>query len=225
LAALPRNMRERITDEATTVDMVFGDILVEPGHTQRGIYFPQTGFVSLVARVKGHPPLEMGLIGTEGLLGATLALGVDTAPLGAVVQGSGTALCLATSRFKRCVQDSPALEKLLHRYLYVVMAQLAQSAACARFHEVSPRLARWLLMTQDRTEGSQLHLTHQFLADMLGVRRSAVTIAAGQFQDRGLIKYTRGDITVLDRKGLEAASCECYASTRRDYAGMMGAEE
>lgn len=222
---MPRNIRDRITDEASTVDLVFGDVLVEPGQPHRSVYFPQTGFVSLVARVTGHPPLEMGLIGAEGLLGATLVLGVDDAPMGAVVQGSGTALCLGASRFRRCVQDSPSLEKLLHRYLFVVMAQLAQSAACARFHEVSPRLARWLLMTQDRTQGSQLRLTHQFLADMLGVRRSAVTIAAGHFQDLGLIEYTRGDITVLDRIGLEAASCECYRATRREYYEMMGARE
>lgn len=222
ISRLPRTERERILGECTQVDLAFGDTLVEPGQMHGAAWFPLTGFVSLVALVKGHPPLEMGLIGSEGMLGATLVLGVDTVPLGGVVQGAGTALRIGLRPFRRCLKDSPALQRSLQRYLYVVMAQLAQSAACTRFHEVNQRLARWLLMTHDRTGGDQLHLTHQFLADMLGVRRSAVTIAAGHLQDRGVIHYHRGEIDVLDRRALEAASCECYAAVVEDYDQLLG---
>ncbi len=222
ISRLPRAERERFLGECTQVDLAFGDTLVEPGQTHGAAWFPVSGFVSLVALVKGHPPLEMGLIGSEGMLGATLVLGVDTVPLGGVVQGAGSALRIGLRPFRRCLKDSPALQRSLQRYLYVVMAQLAQSAACTRFHEVNQRLARWLLMTHDRTGGEPLHLTHQFLADMLGVRRSAVTIAAGHLQDRGVIHYHRGEIDVLDRRALEAASCECYAAVVEDYDQLLG---
>lgn len=222
LAHLPRTQRERILGECAMVDLEFGQSLVEPGEAHGAVWFPLTGFVSLVAKVRGHEPLEMGLIGSEGMLGATLVLGVDNVPLGGVVQGAGTALRIGLRPFKRCLKQSPALQRLLQRYLYVVMAQLAQSAVCTRFHGVNQRLARWLLMTHDRTQGYQLHLTHQYLADMLGVRRSAVTIAAGRLQDRGIINYHRGEIEVLDRKGLEAQSCECYAEVIDDYDALLG---
>ena len=222
LARLPRTERERLLAECTEVELTFGETLVEPGQTHAAVWFPLTGFVSLVALTKGNPPLEMGLIGSEGMLGATLVLGVDRVPLGGVVQGAGSALRMGLRPFKRCLKNSPALQRSLQRYLYVVLAQLAQSAACTRFHEVNQRLARWLLMTHDRTQGDQLHLTHQFLADMLGVRRSAVTIAAGLLQQRGVIQYSRGEILVLDRPALEAQSCECYAEVIVDYEELLG---
>lgn len=222
LSRLPRTELDRLLGESTLVDLSFGEVLVEPGRMHGAAWFPLTGFVSLVAQVKGHEPLEMGLIGNEGMLGATLVLGVDTVPLGGVVQGAGTALRIGLRPFKRCLRDSPVLQRELQRYLYVVLAQLAQSAVCTRFHEVSQRLARWLLMTHDRTRGDQLHLTHQFLADMLGVRRSAVTIAAGHLQERGIIHYNRGEIDVLDRAALEAQSCECYAEVVGDYDELLG---
>lgn len=223
LAALPRKERERFANEATLVDIAFGEVLVETGHKHANVWFPVTGFVSLVALVKDHPPLEMGLIGSEGMLGATVLLGVDTVPLGGVVLGAGTAIRLGLRPFRRCLQDSPSLQRSLQRYLYVILAQLAQSAACTRFHEVNRRLPRWLLMTHDRTVGDELQLTHQFLADMLGVRRSAVTIAAGRLQEQGVINYHhRGKIHVLDRAALEAASCECYAEVVGDYDELLG---
>lgn len=221
LARLPRTERERILGECTEVQLAFGDTLAERDQTHAAAWFPLTGFISLVARVEGHAPLEMGLIGNEGMLGSTLVLGVDTVPLDAVVQGAGSALRIGLRPFKRCLNDCPALQRSLQRYLYVVLAQLAQSAVCTRFHEVHQRLSRWLLMTHDRTVGDQLHLTHQFLADMLGVRRSAVTIAAGHLQELGLIHYQRGEIEVLDRKGLEAQSCACYAAVVDDYDEML----
>jgi hypothetical protein len=174
-----------------------------------------------VARIGRHPPLEIALIGNEGMLGATLVLGVNGAGLQGIVQGAGTAWRMPAPRFRRALRESPALRGVVRRYLYVVLAQLSHSTACARFHEAEARLARWLLMTLDRAHGDRFHLTHQYLADMLGVRRSAVTIAAGALQRRNLIRYVRGNIQVVDRQGLEAASCECYGAGIGDYERMF----
>jgi hypothetical protein len=156
------------------------------------------------------------------MLGVTLVLGVTAAPLRGVVQGEGDALRLSASALHAELRRSPSLTKTLNGYLYVLMAQLTQTAGCTRFHEIDARLSRWLLMTHDRAHADHFHLTHQFLADMLGVQRSAVTIAAGSLQERGLIRYTRGEITILDRKGLEGTACECYAAVVNDYARMFG---
>ncbi len=221
IGSLPRKERDRILERCEPVDLVFGTVLCEPGQLFRRVYFPLTGFISLVVEMGGHKPLEMGLIGNEGMLGVTLALGVSTAPHRGVVQGSGTALRMSAPQLRGALRDSPALLRTLNRYLYVLMAQLSQTAACTRFHVVEARLARWLLMTHDRAHADYFHLTHQFLADMLGVQRSAVTIAAGALQHRKLVHYTRGKITVLDRKGLEAASCECYKAVVEDYANLF----
>lgn len=208
--ALPRKQRSTILQQCEAVALVFGTTLCEPGDAYRHVYFPLSGFISLVGAVGDHPPLELGLIGDEGMLGATLVLGIDTVPLRGVVQGSGNALRMSTAQFRNQLRDSAILLRVLNRYLYVLIGQLSQGAACTRFHEVEPRLARWLLMTHDRSRTNHLLLSHAFLADMLGVRRSAVTIAAGALQRRNLIRYSRGSINILDRKGLEGASCECY---------------
>jgi len=221
IAALPPKIQERILERSETVALEFGVILCEPEQPIEHVFFPTRGFISLVAVVGKHPPLEMGLIGSEGMLGVTLALGVSAAPLRGVVQGPGEALRMSTTAFRVELARSVPLTRSSHRYLYVLMAQLTQTAACTRFHEVDKRLVRWLLMTHDRAEGDQFHLTHQFLADMLGVQRSAVTIAAGLLQKRKLIRYTRGEIHILDRRGLEASSCECYTAVRQDYASSM----
>lgn len=217
IEVLSPKAKARMLERLEKVDLVFGDILCEAEAAFRHIYFPLSGFVSLVATVGAHPPLEMGLIGNEGMLGATLILAVPTAPLRGVVQGSGTALRMTAQDLRGELKASPSLVRTLQRYLYVLSAQLAQTASCTRFHEIEARLARWLLMTHDRAQGDHFHLTHQFLANMLGVQRSAVTIAAGGLQERGLIRYTRGDIRIMDREGLEARACECYAAVVRDY--------
>lgn len=222
IEGLPRKDRDRILQQCEPVELLFGDILCEPDQHFRHAHFPLTGFISLVATVGGHQPLELGLIGSEGMLGVTLALGVKTAPLRGVVQGSGSALRLSALQLGRELRASPILVRTLDRYLYVLMAQLSQSAACDRFHEVEARLARWLLMTHDRAHTDQLQLTHSFLADMLGVQRSAVTIAAGALQKRKIIRYSRGGIRIIDRGGLEAASCECYEAALLDYSRFFG---
>lgn len=214
---LPSNARNRIRKLCKPVDLTFGATLCEPDQQLPFVYFPLTGFISLVIAVGNHPPLEIGLVGNEGMLGATLVLGVNTARLRGVVQGSGTALRMKATQFRRELRSSPPLRNALKRYVFVLLAQLSQTTACTRFHEIKPRLARWLLMTHDRAQADSFHLTHKYLADMLGVQRSAVTIAAGELQRKSLIRYTRGDITILDRRGLEAASCECYEAVVNDH--------
>lgn len=221
LQDLPRNVRDRLLGECEPVSLAFGTVLCERDQPYRHVYFPLGGFLSLVATVSRHPPLEIALIGSEGMLGATLVLEVKTARLQGIVQGAGTAWRIPASRFRRALRESPALRDVTRRYLYVVLMQLSQSTACTRFHEAEARLARWLLMTHDRAHSNRFHLTHQYLGDMLGVRRSAVTIAAGALQRRNLIRYVRGRIEVVDRKGLEAASCECYRTAIGDYERMF----
>lgn len=221
IETLPPGAKARLLDRLQPVEMAFGVILCEAEQLLDHAYFPLSGFISLVATVGLHPPLEMGLIGNEGMLGATLVLGVPLAPLRGVVQGPGSALRMSATDLRREMKASPSLVKTLNRYLYVLSAQLAQTAGCTRFHEIEARLSRWLLMTHDRAHGDRFHLTHQFLADMLGVQRSAVTIAAGALQSRGYLRYTRGEIRILDRPGLETASCECYAAVIRDYEQIL----
>ncbi len=204
------------------VELLFGTVLCEPGDRIRHVHFPIGGFISLVAMVDGKSSLEVGLIGNEGMLGVSLALGVDTSPMRALVQGSGSALRMATAAFQSELQHTPPLRRSLDRYIYVLMAQLAQTAACTCFHVLEARLARWLLMTHDRALQDRFYLTHDLLSHMLGVRRSGVTRAAGVLQKRKLIHYSRGDITVLDRPGLERASCECYAAVTADYERLLG---
>lgn len=205
------------------VDLKLGAVLGNPGEQTRRAYFPREGFISLVTAIDGSPGLEVGMVGREGLLGAELVLGVGPTPLHALVQGPGTALCIDAAPFRHQLANSKALQRILSRYVYVLMTQLATSAGCARFHTVGPRLARWLLMSQDRARSRHFHLTHEFLAYMLGVRRVGITRAAGDLQRARLIGYHRGDITVLDRKGLEAAACSCYASDRKDYDRLLAA--
>jgi CRP-like cAMP-binding protein len=215
---MPSKQRKQFLSECEPVELTFGQILCEPDRPYQNVYFPVTGFISLVAVVAAHPPLEMGLIGNEGMLGVTLVLGIGVAPLRAVVQGAGSAWRMTAASLSKAMRENPGLVQSLNRYLYVLMAQLSQTAACTRFHEIDARLARWLLMTHDRAHADHFHLTHQYLADMLGVQRSAITIAAGALQRRKLISYTRGDIRILSRKGLEATACECYAAVIKDYA-------
>lgn len=218
---LPRADRQRLLAVCEPFPLVLADVLCERGETTRHVYFPIGGFVSLITTIDQHAGLEIGMVGREGMVGAQMALGVAKTPLRALVQGEGTARRVSAGAFRREVERSPALQRNLNRYLYVLMAQLAASAACLRFHLIGPRLARWLLMSHDRAQVDTFRVTHEFLAYMLGVRRVGVTMAAGDLQDTGLIRYHRGDLTVLDRKGLEAAACDCYAVDRKAYAAMM----
>jgi CRP-like cAMP-binding protein len=222
LAAMPRKDSQRFLAGCEPVELAFAEVLTEPGERIRHVYFPMASCISVVKRINTHACLEVGLIGNEGMLGITLVLGVDVAPLRAVVQGKGTSLRMRAVAFRRELAQSPALQNRLKKYLYVILAQRAQTAACARFHVVEARLARWLLMTLDRSQSNTFHVTHEVLAQMLGVRRVGVTTAATALQNRKLIRYSRGDVTVLDRSGLEDAACVCYAANKTSYARILG---
>lgn len=220
IEALPGRIRRAFVQDCETVELETGETLCERGEPFRHVYFPLSGLLSLVSETSGHPPLEMRLIGNEGMVGSTLTLGVKRVPLRVVVQGAGTTLRMSADPFCQALREHAALLRIVQRYLYVIFQQLAQSAGCNRFHEVEARLARRLLLSHDRAHSNHFHLTHQYLADMLGVLRSAVTIAAGALQQRGLIRYSRGEITILDRISLENSACECYASGNADYMSL-----
>jgi CRP-like cAMP-binding protein len=221
LEALPENDLRRMLAGCQTVELAFGDVLYIPRERLSHVYFPAGSFISLIMPVDASSSLEVGLIGNEGMFGIPLALGVDVSPMRAVVQGAGPALRMDAPVFCRELGRSPALQREIDRYIFVHLNQLAQTAACTRFHVVEARLARWLLMTQDRAHADNFHVTQEFLALMLGVRRVGVTKAASSLQRRRLIHYTRGDITVLDRRGLKAASCGCYKADRDSYDRIL----
>jgi CRP-like cAMP-binding protein len=210
LAALPAKEYERLLAGFEPVKLIYGEVLYEPGEQMRHVYFPSDCLVSLLTVVEGHRALEVGLVGREGMVGSRLALGVTTASVRALVQGTGTAVRIESARFLRELHRSPVLQRALLLFTDALMTQVTQTAACNRFHQVEARLARWLLMTRERLPSGEFHLTQEFLADMLGVRRAGVTVAASRLQRRKLIRYRRGNITILDQQGLEASSCSCY---------------
>lgn len=217
LDQLPRSQKKRVMSMGETVDLVFGDTLCLSEQRYSRVVFPLSGLISLVAEVDKHPPLEMGMIGNEGMLGATLLLDMKTAPLQAIVQGDGTAIAISARNLMVALEENSAFRVILARYLYVLIRQLSKTAVCTHYHDLDTRLVRWLLMTHDRVHADHFYLTHQFLADMLGVQRSAVTIAASLLQKQNIIRYSRGEITILDRSRLESRSCGCYEAIVRDY--------
>ena len=222
ITGLPRADRARLLALCEPVRLVLAQVLCEAGQPTRHVYFPTSSFVSLIAQVDAQHGLEVGMAGREGLLGGQLALGAVREPMKALVQGGGMALRAAAVPFRLELATSPALRERLHKYFHVVMAQQALSAACLRFHEIGPRLSRWLLMSQDRARSDNFQVTQEFVSSMLGVRRVGVTAAAGDLQRRGLIRYHRGDLTVIDRPGLLQASCGCYAACEQVYVQNLG---
>jgi CRP-like cAMP-binding protein len=218
---LPAKDRGRLLGIAKQVQLAQSAVLGEVGKPTSFIYFPVDGFISLVTSIEGKPMLEVGMVGREGLLGAQVSLRVLTQPLHALVQGSGTAWRVPIRAFRSELDRSVPLQRLLGRYVYVLMTQLASSAACTRFHQIEARLGRWLLMMQDRAHGDTFGITHEFLAYMLGVRRVGITTAAVALQRKGLIEYHRGQVTILNRKRLVAAACSCYRDDNQIYARIM----
>lgn len=221
LAVLPRKERLHLLSGCEQVELVFGTVLSTPGEKIQHVYFPTNSFISLMTRVDAHSSLEVALVGSEGMYGIPLMLGVDVSSLHAVVQGAGPAWRMEAELFYRELAASNVLQQCLNRYIYVLISQLAQTAACTRFHVVEERLARWLLMTRDRAHSTEFHLTHEYLAHMLGVRRVGVTKAAGSLQKKKLISYRRGEVKINDIQGLEAASCKCYHIDQEIYKRIL----
>ena len=210
LAALPAREYRRLLARLEPVTLTFGEILYEPGKLIRHVYFPSDSLVSLLTQVDGHMALEIGLVGREGMLGIPVALGMKDSPVRALVQGTGSAMRMASAHFRSEFGRMAPLRNVIHRYIHERIVQITQTAACNRFHPIEARLARWLLMTRDRMRSDDFRLTQQLLGNMLGVLRVAVTNAAGALQRRKLIRYSRGHISILDGDGLEAAACHCY---------------
>jgi len=221
LQALPRSDLSRMLAACETVELATDAVLYSPGERLRDVFFPVSGFISLIMPVDDTLLLEVGLVGSEGMLGIPLALGVDVSSMRAVVQGPGAALRLTRAQFHLELERSQSLRHQIGRYVCVRLTQLAQTSVCTRFHVVEARLARWLLMTQDRARTNRFHVTQELLAFMLGVRRVGVTNAATSLQKRNLIHYSRGNITVVDRQGLKAASCACYQADRNSYDRLL----
>ena len=214
LAALPRSEYQRLLSGMEKIELDFGQVLYDSGDAIKHVYFPDDSLVSLLTVVDRHLALEVGMVGREGMVGVAFALGIDVSPIRAMVQGAGHALRMKTARFRKELRHSLPLQREVLLYSHTLMAQIAQTAACNRFHVIEARLARWLLMTRDRVRADQFRLTHEFLGHMLGVRRVGVTKAAFALRKRDLIDYTRGNMVILSSPGLEAASCSCYEVVR-----------
>lgn len=210
LAALSRPGYLRMLRGLEPVHLNYGQILFEPAGKIGYVYFPTNCLVSLLTAVDKQRTLEVGMVGNEGMVGMPMVLGIGVSAVRALVQGSGAALRMTAARFRAEFRKNAPLQKSLFRYTHLLMAQVSQTAACNRFHAAEARLARWLLMTSDRLHTGEFRLTHEFLAHMLGVRRVGVTKAASVRERKKIIEYSRGNIKILNRKGLEAASCPCY---------------
>jgi CRP-like cAMP-binding protein len=219
---LPAPERARLLALCESVELVFGQVLQDAGTTTDHVYFPVDGFISLLTQVDGHSALEVGMVGREGMVGVQLVLGVNQSPLRVLVQGAGAALRIGVPSFRQVLAKGTAMQTLFRRYTHVLMTQTASSAGCLQFHHIAQRMARWLLMSQDRAHHDQFHITHEFLAGMLGVRRVGITLAAGDLARAGLIAYHRGQLKVLDRHGLEQVACSCYLGHSKLYAHHIG---
>jgi CRP-like cAMP-binding protein len=217
LRALPHRDYQKLLTVLEPVKLGLGDILYESQAEIRHVYFPVDCFVSMLTTVDTGRAVEVGLIGSEGMIGVPMALGVAVSPFRAVVQGGGTAMRLRTVDFRRNFSNSSALKREVFLFTHLLMIQIAQTAACNRFHVVTQRMARWLLMTRDRVDSNEFPITQEFLALMLGVRRVGVSTAMCRLRERKLILYRRGTVTILDHAGLVAAACACYKTVKDAY--------
>jgi len=216
LAAPASQEYQRLRPHLESFTLSFGDILYEPGQIIRHVYFPNNGIVSLLSMVEERSTLEVGMVGNEGMVGISVFLGAPNSLNRALVQGAGTAMRMTAQAFRKHIGHNGPLPDLLRPYTNSLLAQISQTAACNRFHKVDARLARWLLITHDRIGSDEFWLTQRFLSDMLRVRREGVTVAARALQHAKLIRYVRGQITILNRAGLEAESCICYEIVKLD---------
>jgi CRP-like cAMP-binding protein len=221
LDALPPGDFERLAPQLESVSMKLGVVLYEPGTRMRHVYFPTTSIVSLMYVMENGASAEIAIVGNEGVLGISLFMGGDTTPSRAVVQSAGYAFRLKAQLLKDEFARFGPMLRLLLRYTQALITQMSQTAVCNRHHSVDQQLCRWLLLSLDRLASNELVMTQELIANMLGVRREGVTEAAGELQKAGLIRYRRGRIRVLDRRGLEARSCECYQVVKTEFDRLL----
>jgi CRP-like cAMP-binding protein len=222
LAALSADDYAMWAPHLTRVNLAFRATLHHAGEPVVAAYFPEQGYASMLATLGDGEAAEVGMIGFEGIIGLPLLFGTDRSPVEALVQSGGSASRLPAEIFQRAVEERPALRALMLRYAMAFNTQVTMTAACNGRHRVQQRLARWLLMASDRTDNDEFAMTHEFLSMMLAVRRAGVTVAAGALQKSGFIRYEQGRIRITDRRGLEAAACECHAIARREYERLLG---
>jgi CRP-like cAMP-binding protein len=225
LAALPSDDFARLWPRLEAVELPLRQVLHAPGKPIATVYFPETGWLSLLAYMEDGDAAEVGVIGREGFVGLPVLHGTDQEDVETMVQCPGTALRMDVQAFREALEHLPSLRSLLLRYAQVHHGQVVRTAACNGRHHIDQRLARWLLMAHDRAEGDDFPMTHEFLSMMLGVRRAGVTVSAGTLQKVGHIQYGRGRITITDRPGLESAACECYGVVRRAHDSLFGLAE
>jgi CRP-like cAMP-binding protein len=221
LGHLPLAQRKRVLAQCEHIDLPFGKIIVQAGDTLEHVYFPEGCMISQIAPLEGMA-IEVSLVGDEGMFGINAALGVEESPVRGLVQGAGPALRMGVDEFRTEIAANPALRSLMGRYSYVLIKQITQTAACTRFHVIEQRLARWLLTSSDRAHSPNFQVTQAFLATMLGVRRVSVTTAAAGLSARGLIRYSRGNVAILDARGLERASCGCFRADLEVHRRILG---
>jgi len=221
LAALPAADLLRLLPHLERVPLALGEVIYESGGEQAHVYFPASGIVSLLYVMKDGAAAEIAVVGNEGMVGIALFMGGDTTPSRAVVQSAGIAWRCTPAMIKAEFARGGALQRLLLRYTQALITQMTQTAVCNRHHLLEQQLCRWLLLSLDRLPSRELVMTQQLIANMLGVRREGVTEAAGKLQAAGLIDYSRGRISVLDRAGLEKRACECYAVVRDETDRLL----
>jgi CRP-like cAMP-binding protein len=222
LDALPSEDYERLLSNLEPVTLALGAVVYESGGQMQHVYFPTTSHISLLYTMLDGATAEMGLVGNEGVVGIALFMGGDTTPSQAVVQGAGGALKMNAKAMQDEFRRGGEFQHLLLRYTQALITQISQTAVCNRLHSMEQRLCRWLLMTHDRTQTDELQMTQEFISHMLGVRREGVTHAAQRLQDKGFIRYVRGHIEILDRKGLEEQVCECYGVVKEEHDRLFG---
>lgn len=217
LAALPREEYERLQPHLEPVSLSLSQIIFTPDDVLQYVYFPETCIISLLTDLSDGYGIEVGLVGHEGIAGVSVALGMDKEPKVATVQGAGLALRLKSSKLREELSRGRALQENVLRYTHALLAQISQSVACNVRHRIEGRLARWLLMYQNRAETDTFTLTHEFIANMLGIRRAGVSMVANKLQRAGMIAYNRGQFRILDRQKLEAMTCECYQVVKDQF--------
>ncbi len=221
LAALPAKEYRRLANKLEPFDLKFGEIIYEPNESIKDVYFPTSGIISFLTAIEKRSTLEVGLVGNEGMVGLSTFLGTTKSPNIAVVRAAGIAWKMRAADFLSECRENNLLSRIVHHYAHLLLTQLSLVGACNRFHPIVKRLTCWLLMTSDRMGTEKFDVTQQFISDMLGVRREAIALAASSLQEKQLISYSRGNLSILNRVGLEAFACKCYSIMKEEELSYL----